>query len=356
MANSMDFYASLTINRCHLERLCDIWARYYADDIFPFRHVIVSPLFVRNGILPRIYQHRERCTTIFDSGGFHVQQGRIRLRSACRRLRQIYRQNSWADRFALPDAPLTSLDSQQSVRKKLRSTRRQYRAFPAGFSDALRKKLLPVVHGTTPQQILCNARAARRVGSGSIGFGGFATSGPNAGVNSFTANSLRLLVQLAALASKWRLNTHVFGIGGPAAIVVLRYVPVQSFDSAGWIRTAAYGNVYLPYLGAINITGAAASRRYVPRREFTSLRKETGHFCPFCRDENLLVRSWPHRALHNYCVVVQSTLALENTEAEQAMEKLRRFNPRFAGYLELVLSQRSYPLENPTNPGNAPFD
>src|ERR1700747_1495599 len=189
----MDFYASLTINRCHLERLCGIWAEQQAEDSFPFRNVIVSPLYVRNGILPQLYKHRDQCRIIFDSGGFHVQQGRMKLIAASRRLLNVYRQNRWAHRFALPDAPITSVDSQKMVRQKLRATRRQYTTFPVKLPHSFRRKLLPVVHGTNLHEILANAHAARKVGSRSLGFGGFSTSGPNFGVNSFTEHSLQLL-------------------------------------------------------------------------------------------------------------------------------------------------------------------
>jgi hypothetical protein len=337
----MDFYASLTINRCHLKRLCEMWHASNAAPGFPFQHVIVSPLFARNGILEKIFENREHCKVIFDSGGFHIQQGRMRLRSATRLLSVVYRENDWADRFALPDVPVTSFDSAANVRRKLNSTRHQYRAFPSRLAKSLRRKLLPVVHGTTIDELCRSAVAARRVGSGSLGFGGFSTSGPNSGVNSCTSHSLRILAQFVALCRTWKLDSHVFGIGGPAAIAVLQYAPVTTFDSAGWIRTAAYGNAYLPYVGAVNITGAAASRRYVTRREFNKLRKATAHICPFCRDENLLERSWAQRALHNYCTIRQTVDALSTAPPRVTLEKLRMYNPRFAGYLELMLTERA---------------
>jgi hypothetical protein len=341
MGWDMDFYVSLTINRCHLKRLCDIWNSRIPDSGFPFHRAIVSPLFARNGILSQLYQNRAHCKVILDSGGFHVQQGRMALATASQKLRTLYRENAWAHRFALPDAPITSLDSRDVVKRKLHSTRSQYRTFPKFLATALRSRLLPVVHGTTYREIHRNALAARRVGSSYLGFGGFATSGPNAGVNSFTPYNLRLLVEFATLCKEWNLGLHVFGIGGPAAISVLQFVPVDSFDSAGWIRTAAYGNVYLPYIGAVNITGGTVSRRFVTKREFVRLRKDTKHVCAFCIDQELLARSWPHRALHNYCTINQAVQTLAESDSHQTLQILRSFNPRFAKYLELVLEQQA---------------
>ena len=345
----LDFYVSLTINRCHLESLCELWGDENGNDDFPFHHAIVSPLFARNGILSALRRQRRRCRVILDSGGFHVQQGRIELRSASRLLRRAYALHSWADRFALPDSPLTSMDSRETANRKLSSTRRQYRIFPAAFPNAFRRKLLPVVHGTTREQICRNALAARRVGSQTLGFGGFSTSGPNSGVNSCTQYSLRLLAQFTAVCADWKMGAHVFGIGGPSAVVVLHFARVKSFDSAGWIRTAAYGNVYLPYVGALNVTGAAASRRFVTLREFNKLREATGHMCPFCRDSALLVRSWRHRALHNYCTIDQLVYSLKKTHAVHALRRLYTFNRRFASYLELILREQSTSEQNPAS-------
>jgi hypothetical protein len=158
-------------------------------------------------------------------------------------------------------------------------------------------------------------------------------------------------VRFAALASELKLRTHAFGIGGPAAITVLHFTPVTSFDSAGWIRTAAYGNVYLPYVGAVNITGAP-SRRYVTKREFNGLRRATGHFCEFCVDENRLARSWAHRALHNFSTVEQVVEHLKQEEPLRTLERLRLFNSRFAGYLQLVLEERARGGSDSTSPAN----
>jgi hypothetical protein len=333
----VDFYPSLTINRCHFDRLCELWYKQFPGAGFPFRHAIVSPLVARNGILQRLHHYREHCKIIFDSGGFHVQQGRLPLRSASFRLKLAYEQHTWAHRFTLPDAPITSLDSREAVGRKLSSTRNQYIQFPKRLPDSFRRRFLPVVHGTTLVELRRSAIAARLVGSDSLGFGGFSTSGPNSGVNSFTNQTLPLLLEFAALCKEWGLDSHVFGIGGPASIAVLHYIPVSTFDSAGWIRTAAYGNVYLPYMGALNITGASSSRRYVTRKQFRRLLNETRHQCAFCDDLKLLTDSWKHRALHNYCTATDAVRELRDMPAEETLEKLRSFNMRFAAYLRLVL-------------------
>src|SRR5579864_800162 len=345
----MEFYASLTINRCHLIKLTQIWAQYHPGQDFPFRRAIISPLFARNGVLEMLYQQRKRCKVMFDSGGFHVQQGRITLASASRRLRKLYSENAWANRFVLPDTPVVSGDSKDKVAQKLRSTRRQYRSFPAGFPESVRRRLLPVVHGTTSEEIGSSLEVAQFVGSQGLGFGGFATSGPNSGVNSFTPNTLRLLSVFSSFCEQKRLRTHIFGIGGPASIAVLNYAHVHTFDSAGWIRAAAYGNAYLPFVGALNVTGSSNSHRFVSRAEFSRLRKWTGHKCLFCQDHGVLMESWRHRALHNYSTLSQAVQDLKHTPVSVALERLHVFNPRFARYLQLILDERARLAATPTN-------
>ena len=61
----------------------------------------------------------------------------------------------------------------------------------------------------------------------------------------------------------------------------------SSFDSSGWMRTAGYGNVYLPFRGRRNVTNGASALTCGPglsAREFYALCEETGHDSPFCTD------------------------------------------------------------------------
>lgn len=333
----MEFYPSLTINRCHFDRLCEIWADHVPGNKFPFQRAIVSPIFARNGILQRLHAQRLHCKVIFDSGGFHIQQGRIALGSASKLLKRIYGQNKWAYRFTLPDSPITSFDSRETIRRKLLNNRNQYNRFPSEFPDGLRKRMLPVVHATNSKELYASAMAARRVRSKALGFGGFSTSGPNAGVNSLSRQTLPLLLEFLSICREWKLDSHIFGIGGPASIAVLRHLRVSTCDSAGWIRTAAYGNVYVPYIGAVNVTGTASSRRHVCIQELKQLLKATKHSCVFCDQQELLIRSWQYRALHNYCTVCEIIGASDVCSPDETMNWLQRYNPRFATYLEFGL-------------------
>src|SRR5439155_15857379 len=87
---------------------------------------------------------------------------------------------------------------------------------------------------------------------------------------------------------------------GPAQIVLRCYEFETKSPEDNYIRTAAFGNVYLPFLGAVNVTGTAKSRRSIGEREFGRLASAVDHQCAFFRNFVRLQKSWHYRALHNY--------------------------------------------------------
>ncbi len=333
----MKFFASLTINRCHIVKLCALWEQETGQP-FPFSNVLVSPLVLRNGILPILHKHRSQCTIMFDSGGFHIQQKVLRMRDASSRLAELYRTHDWADIYVLPDHPPTSVDTSQQVSRKLRATTRAYTTFASQLPSMFSSKLMPVVHGTTTSQIERSIVAAMALRPRRMGFGSFGTSGARSAVNSLTGPSIATLSAFSRLCRTHRVSSHVFGVGGPASMCVLRYVPVDSFDTAGWIRAAAYGQVYVSYLGTVNVTGKSASHRYMPRREFRRVREFTEHSCRFCIDHARLQESWEHRALHNLAVLFELNRRLSRMRATSTLKELTRYNQRYAHYLIAVLN------------------
>lgn len=151
-------FASLTINRCHIVKLCSLWTEATGRQ-FPFSNVLVSPLVLRNGILPILHKNRRHCKIMFDSGGFHVQQQILTMQDTSSRLASLYRTHDWADIYVLPDSPLISTDNKQQISHKLRATARGYTHFAAQLPSRLFSKLLPVVHGSTLSQVRRSATA-----------------------------------------------------------------------------------------------------------------------------------------------------------------------------------------------------
>ena len=344
---AVKFFASLTINRCHVIKLCSLWA-HATGRPFPFSHVLVSPLVLRNGVLAMLYKYRRYSTVMFDSGGFHIQQNVLRMQYAFKQLASFYRTHDWADIYVLPDYPLTSTDSIRQMAYKLRVTTRGYKSFASRLPPAFCSKLLPVVHGLTSRQVKRSTAEALKLRPRQLGFGSFGTSGTRSSVNFLTSESISMLSFFAELCKVNRVSSHVFGVGGPASICVLRYIPIDSFDTAGWIRAAAYGHVYVPFMGGVNVTGKGTSHRYMSRRELKRVLGQTEHHCQFCSDDALLRESWHYRALHNFAVLFELNRRLSKMHATDALKRLMVYNRRYGRYLATVLDEKRLAVNQAT--------
>jgi hypothetical protein len=76
------------------------------------------------------------------------------------------------------------------------------------------------------------------------------------------------------------------------------------------MRTAGFGNVYLPFKGRRNVTHGASSVTCgvgLSASEFYRLAEETGHSCPFCADYRRLQQDRHVRMLHNAIVFDEMT-------------------------------------------------
>src|SRR5262249_3075699 len=83
-----------------------------------------------------------------------------------------------------------------------------------------------------------------------------------------------------------------------------------SFDSSGWMRTAGYGNVYLPFQSRRNVTHGASALSCglgLAAAEFYASCAATGHSCPFCRDFDRIRKDRYARMWHNALVFREMT-------------------------------------------------
>jgi queuine/archaeosine tRNA-ribosyltransferase len=106
------------------------------------------------------------------------------------------------------------------------------------------------------------------------------------------------------------MDLHLFGVGSPNFVARFAGYGTNSFDSSGWMRTAGYGNVYLPFRGRRNVTHGASAVTCGPglsAREFYALCEQTGHDCPFCADYRRLQTNRYARMWHNALVFGEMT-------------------------------------------------
>lgn len=314
----MRFVRSLTVSRSEILEFLRLW-ELSGDPRPPFEDLILTPL---PGLTDpsRVSAVREqlaaRSTVIFDSGGYAVQQGSISYEDLYQRLLSYYRANDWADAYVLPDYVPTSDLNVGEVEARVNATITVAKLFYSELPPALRRRALPVVQGRTRKQMQACVETYVELGCGVIGFGSFGTTGASNDVNILTAQSVDLLGFLAQLAAKYGLHIHAFGVGSPTLLPVLYEMGVYSFDSSCWLRTAGFGNVFLPFVRRRSISGGRlrekAGHRPLTRSEFEELQQETGHTCYFCASFEELRMSRFYQILHNLTVIMDTVESLNS--------------------------------------------
>jgi len=310
------FYVGLTADASSVRGLVRRFYEGYSGQppFHPFERIIVSPLFVPPATLRLLRSWRTGesspdphapcpVSLIFDSGGYQVQMGKLTYEELCRKLRDLYERERWADFYVLPDHVPTSRDSDNDVERKIKETLTMGELFlkwlgwdgNTGHGARDMGKVIGVVHGRTVKQIQEGIRKWHELGVRYIAFGSFGTSGRNGSVNMLSQNSLKLLKALQDEALALGMKFHIFGIGNPTYLVRLKNEGIEptSFDSTGWWKAGGFGKVFLPLSQQFHIT-----RKPLALSRFLDAKAIDSHDCPFCLGLALAKSRW-HRVLHN---------------------------------------------------------
>jgi len=318
------FVASLTNAENDLRNLIPLWeSKDFSER--PFDHCIITPLFIEPRTMSYVRHMREAwgVSVWFDSGGFFVQQGKIRYEELFSRLLGFYQKHDWAAAYVLPDYVPTSQNTPSEVEERVRVTAAEGAKFHKRLPQAIRGRALGVLQGHTMQHLRLCLESFLGAGVHQLGFGSFDTGGGNAEINLLTRDATARLEVVRELLSISQnnghfssgINLHLFGVGSPNQIARFVDYGTSSFDSSGWMRTAGYGNVYLPFRGRRNVThGASAvtSGAGLSAREFYALCEETGHDCPFCTDYQRLQIDRFARMWHNAIVFGEMTRSINS--------------------------------------------
>lgn len=338
----LKFFIPATTSRDHLLKFASLLENKEQPHTYPFAQTIVSPLFCRPSTLDIIRINSKHGCVIFDSGGFYVQQGRVTLSDLTRQLRSYYSENDWANHYVLPDDPPTPKDSPQVAEERSRRTLVESTRFYSSLPNNLQQKAIGVIHSISEKHLQELIDQYLAIGVSYLAFGSFGMSGPSLAINRVTYSSLEVLIHLSNKVRKANAQLHVFGVGSPAQMVIFHALGISSFDSSGWLRTAAFGSIYMPFLGAFNISNRTKlrSRQCVDEIDFKRISEDTAHSCKFCRDFNLLRENWINRALHNL-LVMKETVAMVNSKSALAIEPyieqlLRKYSPQFFKYWSFI--------------------
>lgn len=313
----MIFVRSLTVCRSEILEFLRLW-ELSQDPRSPFEHLILTPLPGLTG--PTRVSTVQDCFAgrshiIFDSGGYAVQQGDISYEELYGRLLTYYRQTQWADTYILPDYVPTSGLSEAEVEERVNATIAVARLFYLEMPDTLQHKAMPVVQGHTRKQIRACVEAYLDLGLDRFGFGSFGTTGTGSDINIVTNQSLDLLSFLLDLSVRLGFKVHALGVGSPTLLPTLYRMGVYSFDSSCWLRTAGFGNVFMPFSKRRNITGRRLLERSgheppISASEFRAAQEETGHKCYFCQSFDKLKNTRFYQILHNLTVIMDTVDSL----------------------------------------------
>ncbi|MEZ8220375.1 Ribosomal protein S18 acetylase RimI [Candidatus Fervidibacteria bacterium JGI MDM2 JNZ-1-D12] len=260
---------------------------------------------------------------MFDSGGYQVQMGKISYDELCKRLREIYERETWADFYVLPDNVPTSRDADFEVEQKVKETLAMGELFQRWLEQAWGpnhgKQLIGVVHGRNVQQVVFAVRKWHELGIDYIAFGSFGTSGPNGSVNMLSERALNLLRTLVEEANSNGQKLHIFGIGNPTYLLRLaeQGIVPTSFDSVGWWKAGGFGNLLFSRAPQLHVARHSYSMKLVSLDKVKQVKQFVGHDCPFCSDLELVRQSRWFRVLHNLVAFAETVRELtEDGKAE----------------------------------------
>ncbi|AKB82978.1 hypothetical protein MSBR3_2400 [Methanosarcina barkeri 3] len=274
---------------------------------WPLKNVLYTPVFSTKKTSEAIKDLKDNdgSKIMFDSGGFFVQQGKITTQELFSKLTDFYSQNEWGDYYVLPDSPPVNGDSDLIVEYKVRDTITNAKIFHDQLKENIQKKCIPVVQGHNKEQIFRCVREYSDLNVSRIGFGSFGTCGSNNGINFLTSKSMENVEYMMNLLKDYSLEVHAFGVGGTSSLSKLCEAGFTSFDSAGWKRAAAYGDVLFPFHSTHNITHRSSEKScsILSRNNFEKVKTESNHACYFCEDFNKLQSQVYYRYLHNMIAI-----------------------------------------------------
>lgn len=329
----LNFYTALTLCPSDIRKIRHLLGVHHVDTN-PLHHILITPLFAPPESLALVKELKEQngSTVMFDSGGYYVQVGKLTYQELYYPLLEFYKTNPWADIYTLPDHVPTSQDSKEVVWQKVKETVEYTTLFYQELPVHLQQRALAVVQGHTYEQVDLCLKTYMKLGIRQIGFGSFGTIGKNSGVNIATANAVDLARYVVNVAHQNGVKVHFFGLGAPALVAMIYGAGADSFDSSAWIKSAGFGQVYLPFTRGYNIShrnGNSELQQGIQFSEFEALKIFTGHSCPFCVSVDELQHQKMYRALHNLIAIQQSVDMVNAGNCDTIEQIYKNGSPRY---------------------------
>lgn len=327
------FFTALTLCPSDIRKILRFFREHEVHNT-PLDNILVTPLFIQEDSLDMIQRIKDKhnTTVMFDSGGYYVQIGRLSYQELYYPLLQFYKENRWADIYTLPDHVPTSQDAPEEIWTKVKNTVRYTCLFFQELPSELQERAMAVVQGHTLEQIDYCLKHFLPLGIRYLGFGSFGTVGKNSQVNIATYSAVDLAKYVISVAQKHGIQVHLFGLGAPALVAMIKGIGASSFDSSSWIKSAGFGQIYLPFTRGYNIShrnGRSELQKGITIQEFERLRSRTQHRCPFCHSIRDLQQEKMYRALHNLMSIRQSVDMVNRREYDVIRRIYESGSPRY---------------------------
>lgn len=195
------------------------------------------------------------------------------------------------------------------MRKRLLKTIENTRLWSEVMSPKI--EIMPVVHAIGKKELLKTVRTLAEICGNSKYMGIGTIIDTTSDLRGFLGDRqprrtlIDSLITSMEVIKEYGFGVHVTGFGSsPLTLHLAIYLGVDSTDSSGYRRKAAYGKIILPHTGERYVGSGKAKFGVVKPSpsEIEYLRSRCG--CPICRrDPYLLWRDWRARALHNEWVI-----------------------------------------------------
>jgi len=328
----LQFVASMTICESDIRKIQANLTIAEAA-VNPLKNMLITPLFANKGSMRFMESMAQEGSNIFfDSGGYYVQIGRMRYEELYMPLLQTYIANPWASVYTLPDHVPTTQDSVERVAQKIHDTINYGTLFYQEMPDDLKPRAMPVVQGHNIGQVDACLNGFIKLGVKYLGFGSFGTSGKNAEINIATSRSVELAKYVIEVAHAHDIKVHIFGLGTPALVAMLKGIGADSFDSSSWLKAAGFGQVFLPFMRAYNISHnstVSELQKGITFEQFREWAQLTHHTCRFCEDMPELQIRKMYRAVHNLITIVETVETINNGNYDHIREIYHRGSPKY---------------------------
>ena len=347
MQNSNKTCTFVTAGLAALPAILEKWDSIPGSEEYnykPFKNILITPLIDTRdyGSVNIARQLKEQGyieNVIFDSGGFQL-WNKNRFKYTIDDLIEFdanfYKKEPWASIYFLPDHPMNIVQTRKNIEEHIETNFRSATKTLALLPPEIQERCCPIIHGSTIDQFEEQLDRYQQIMD--LQYVGF--SGRALGTESCTVSSFLILEALM----KYNVKLHFLGWGSPAGVALIKDFGINSYDTASWTISAAYGRIIFPYVGEYQITPNSNAKKKAIRtqKELDEIKERFNHDCIFCKDLKLLLEDHFYRRFHNLMIYAELD-EIYGTDPDP-IKTLRNYNSKFIPVYDRYSRTKELPL------------